>query len=208
MKIKLVSVLTVISIFFVTGLFVFAAAPEPLDNTGTPVKTVAINNFQPGQSTASPKQGGVYDQIMKNQEKMKKKMSKMFDDPFFGSSQKIPPAFFGAGMGGSPQKSFDKKENAYVLQLAIPGIDKKNIKIDLHGYVLTVSTKNSDAAKNVSNNQSSYQQYSKAFTQPFNIPLDVDTAKITSNYKNGVLTIKLPKDADKADQKAINISVD
>ena len=211
MKKRLVSILTVAGILLATGVFAVAATQaEPSDNTGSP-KTVAISNVPAGQANSGvARSGSIYDQIMQSQERMNKRMDKFFNDPVFGNSPSRQALASLPNMSmGYQNTRFLKKDDAYVLQLIMPGVDKKNISIELHGNVLTVSTKNSAAIKsNNSNNYQSYQNISNAFTQSFTIPPDVDVPKITSDYKNGVLTVKLPKDLSIANRKAINISVE
>jgi len=208
MKKKLVPVLSVIGAFFVAGSVVTAAQAVPSSNTGVQ-KTVAISNVPSGGQAAvqSSQSGGIYNQIMQSQKKMNAKMSKYFNDPFYSNSSNSSSSFANMGMQ-HPQTRFFEKDGVYVLQLVTPGMDKENISIELHGNMLVISAKNSEEAESKSNNHQSYQQVANAFTRSYNIPHDVDIAKITSNYKNGVLTVDLPKDLAKATQKSIKISVE
>jgi len=210
MKKKPVPILIVIGVLLVAGGFVVAATKgEPSDKTGLPAKTVAIKNVPTGQISAGTAQSGsIYDQIMQRQSRMNQRLNSFLNDPVFSNSQHILPSISGMGMG-YPKTRFFEKDKEYVLQFAVPGMDKKNIAIELHGNVLTVSAKNStEAESNNNNNYQSYRNISNAFTQSVTIPPDVDTAKITSSYKNGVLTIDLPKDTTKAGRKTIKISID
>jgi HSP20 family protein len=209
-KKKLVPVLIVISMFLLTGVIVVSATlnEQPSDNIGISPKTVAIDNV-PATSRISDKSvhsGSIYDRIMQSQDRMNERMSKFFNDPYFSVPQHISPSLSDMG-SGYPKSRLLKKDKEYILQFIIPGMDKEDIAVELHGNILTVSAKNSSEAVNKNNNNQSYQNISSAFSQSFTIPLDVDVAKITSNYKNGVLTIDLPKDATKASQKTIKIPV-
>ena len=208
MKKKRVLILSVIGASLVAGSLVVAAGQViPSSNTGQ--KTVAITHAPSGQATSSQssQSGNIYDQIMQSQKKMNARMSKYFNDPFFSNSHNSSSSLANMGMQ-HPQTRFLEKDGVYVLQLVTPGMDKENISIELHGNMLVISAKNSEEADKSNNNYQSYQQVSNAFTRSYNIPNDVDTAKITSDYKNGVLTVDLPKDPAKASQQPIKISVE
>ncbi len=212
MKNKLIPTLVVTGIFHIAGVFVVTASQDAnLGSLGMPAtKTVSINTAPAGQgqvtSSSSTHKSAIYNQIMQSQQKMNQKMSKMFDDPFFSSSQSIPPSFFGAG-AGQPKTRFNEQENNYILQLALPGLEKKNIAVELKGHMLTVSAKNTANAKNSNSAQQSYSHLSNSYIQSFSIPPGVNASKTSSSYKNGVLTIDFPKNPKNAIQKRIKIPV-
>ena len=209
MKKTLVPALTFIGIFLVAGTFIASAAQaESSDNIDASPKTVAIDNVPAEQTNPDAvRHGSMYDQIMQSQHRMDKRMRKFLNAPYFNTPQQHPASLSGMGRG-YPKSRFYTKDKRYVLQFIIPGMDKENISIELHGNVLTVSATNSAAAKSKKdNNGQNYQSVSNSFTQSFTIPPDVNVAQITSNYKNGVLTIDLPKDLTKINQKTIKISV-
>jgi HSP20 family protein len=213
MKNKLVSILTA-GLLIASGIYSISSLhAESEDNSIIPTKTVAINTAPAQQAgTSASQQGGIYDKIMESQKRMDDRMSKFLNDPFFRNHTAMPPsAISGMGMGagmGNPNSRFYKKDKEYILQFVVPGIDKKNISLELNGNLLTVSAKNDMESSTEDNNYQSYRNVSRAFTQSFNIPPDVNTAKIKSKYKNGVLTIIMPKDPAKANSKPLKITVD
>jgi HSP20 family protein len=111
--------------------------------------------------------------------------SNFFDDDFF-------PVF---SHRTSPVPAVNIRENDknYVLDLAIPGLDKKDLKIDIDEEVMTISSevkKESDDSKNgYRRKEFSYS----AFSRSFYIPENVNREKIEANYKDGVLSVDLPK---------------
>jgi HSP20 family molecular chaperone IbpA len=106
-----------------------------------------------------------------------------------------------------PQSSFITKKDKYILQFAAPGIDKKDIKISLDGKTLSVTYKASkEADSKDSDGSESYQSYTNQFAQYVTAPSDVDADKISSNYKDGVLTVTLPRiELPKTQPKTINV---
>ena len=206
MKKKLASTLA-ITVFIITAASLAAAHSKTSDDINAKPKTVAIENAtsELNSESTSPAES-TYDQIMQNQHQMDKRMSRFFNDPYF-SSRHFSAPFTGSGRG-YPKSHFYTKDNGYILQFVIPGMDKENVSIELQNRnVLMISAKNAKATKSKGNNNQSYQNIASAFSQSFTIPPDVDATKITADYKNGVLTINFPKDLTKANAKAIKIPI-
>jgi HSP20 family protein len=92
-----------------------------------------------------------------------------------------------------PAVNIKENDKNYVLDLAIPGIDKKDLKIDINEEVLTISSEAKSESEE-SNDGYSRKEFSySAFSRSFYIPENVNREKIEANYKDGVLTVSLPK---------------
>jgi HSP20 family protein len=127
-------------------------------------------------------------------------MSNFFNDDFFPVLNAKP--------NGTPAVNVREDEKNYFLDCAIPGLDKKDLKIDMNEDVLTLS---SEVKNENEENKNGYQRkefsYS-SFSRSFYIPEDVNRDKIEANYKNGVLSIVLPKQEEEKSKisKTIEIS--
>ena len=85
-------------------------------------------------------------------------------------------------------------EFGYEMRIAIPGASKENIKIDIKQGSLTVEAtreKLSDDSKYLYKGLSAFE-FKRTFSD-LDSTLKVDTEKISSVYKDGLLTITLPK---------------
>lgn len=88
------------------------------------------------------------------------------------------------------------KETAddFVIELAAPGMEKKDFKINFKNNVITISSEREDKKEekkdNYTRREFSYQSFQRAFTVPENAIL---SDKIEAAYNNGILEIKLPK---------------
>jgi HSP20 family protein len=108
----------------------------------------------------------------------------------------------------SPAVNIREDEKNYVLDFAVPGLEKKDIKIDMNEDVLTVS---SEVKKESEENKDGYKRkefsYS-SFSRSFYIPENVNREKIEAAYKDGVLTVSLPKQEEEKSKvsKTIEIS--
>ena len=112
-------------------------------------------------------------------------MPNLFDDDFF-------PVLSNKS-SSMPAVNIRENEKHYVLELAVPGIDKKDLKIDINEDVLTIS---SETKNETEENKDGYKRkefsYS-SFCRSFYIPENVTRDKIEANYKDGILTVGLPK---------------
>ncbi len=112
-------------------------------------------------------------------------MPRLFDDDFFPVS---------SGRATSmPAVNIREDEKRFALELAVPGIDKKDLKIDISEDILTISSESKNESED---NRDGYKRkefsYS-SFSRSFQIPENVNREKIDANYRDGVLSVFLPK---------------
>jgi len=109
-----------------------------------------------------------------------------------------------AGRPWCPCVDVKEKNNEYVLEFELPGVDKKNVSLAIDNNVLTVSgEKKTEEKKEEENYYYSERSYGR-FERSFTLPEDVKSDKIDANFKNGVLTVSLPK-TEKPEPKKIEI---
>ncbi len=93
-------------------------------------------------------------------------------------------------------------ENNYLLEVEMPGFDKKEISLKFESGYITVSAK-----KEVSESDGKYLRRERAVSCSRSYYMgDVDETQIKAKYENGVLTVSLPK--EKPEQARHNISID
>ncbi len=93
-----------------------------------------------------------------------------------------------------PAVNVKETNDEFVIELAAPGMDKKDFKISFKNNVITISSekeeKKEEKKENYTRREFSYQSFQRAFTVPENAIL---SDKIEATYNNGILEIKLPK---------------
>ena len=94
----------------------------------------------------------------------------------------------------APAVNIMEDGNQFVLEFAVPGMDKNDFKIQLENQVLTVSSEmkeeKEETATNYTRREFGFNSFSRSFTMPKNIVAD----KIKADYKDGILHISIPKD--------------
>ena len=96
---------------------------------------------------------------------------------------------------GSAQVSLNEKGNDYVVTAKIPGAKRGDINVRLSGRLLTLSSSAKGGSRQTANNGQVTQQnqFASSFQQAFTLPGPVDAAKMKSKFKDGVLTLTIPK---------------
>ena len=93
----------------------------------------------------------------------------------------------------TPAVNITEKENAFHLELVAPGKEKKDFDVELEEDILTIST-TTEKESNEGNTQFTRKEFDYAsFERSFRIPESIDLKNIKANYKNGLLSIILPK---------------
>ncbi len=92
--------------------------------------------------------------------------------------------------------SVNIKEDAdnFRVEMAVPGFDKKDFKIELNHNVLTISSekkveKENREGERFTRHEFSYQSFSRSFT----LPDSANGDKISAKYDNGILNVEIPK---------------
>ena len=87
-----------------------------------------------------------------------------------------------------------EKDNQYLLEIAVPGMDKKDFEIEIQNDLISISSisKQEKEVKDILNYNRQEFNYN-SFHRTFSLPKEVDQSKIKAIYSNGILTITLPK---------------
>ena len=121
---------------------------------------------------------------------MQNRINRIFNDPHWFTGRMDDDT----GMGSwNPAVDLYEKDDYFVIKAELPGVDKKDIAIDLKDRVLTLSGERS--YENEVKEDSYYRRersYGK-FQRAFALPAEVDSDKIKAEFKDGLLQIEVPK---------------
>ena len=112
-------------------------------------------------------------------------MPNLFDDDFFSGLT--------SRTSSMPAVNIREDEKNYFLDLAIPGIDKKDLKIDINEDVLTISSEKKSENEEESDGYKRKEFSYSSFCRSFYIPENASKEKIEASCKDGVLNVTLPK---------------
>jgi HSP20 family protein len=108
--------------------------------------------------------------------------------------------------GWSPSLDvWDDKDNL-VVKVELPGLKKDEINLSLHEGVLTISGEREHEVEKKEGQSFRSERYFGKFQRSVTLPTAVDASKVNASYKDGVLTVELPK-AEEAKPKQIAVNV-
>ena len=96
----------------------------------------------------------------------------------------------------NPAANIIEAEDQFDIQLATPGKKKGDFKIELEEGVLTISSEEEIKSAETEANFTRKEFVYSSFKRSFNIPETVSADKISALYKEGILTVSLPKKAE------------
>ena len=138
--------------------------------------------------------------------RLQRQMNRLFDESFSGRSWRT-----GISAGDTYDLSTDIQgtKDKYVVSMDIPGMEKKNIDVEVKNNTLLVSGERTN--ENEENDKNYYRQERSFgyFSQSLPLPDDADSSGISVDYNKGVLKIELPKlvKGETAQQESAKIKV-
>ncbi len=106
-----------------------------------------------------------------------------------------------------PAVNIVEEKDKYVLELAVPGVNKKDIDIKMEDNELTISSNVEEKVEEKEENMVRREYNYSSFKRVFTIPQTVDTKHIDAEYKDGILkiTMKKKEEAIKKGPRAIKV---
>jgi HSP20 family protein len=84
-------------------------------------------------------------------------------------------------------------DNAYRVDIDMPGVDKDHIDVSIHGNRVAVSAKVERERRREHQKSLYAERYEGETRREFMLPLEVDSDRADASYQGGVLTLTLPK---------------
>ncbi|TMI81036.1 MAG: Hsp20/alpha crystallin family protein [Bacteroidetes bacterium] len=125
------------------------------------------------------------------------------DDDFFSRGLNWGVSNFSDTGTTVPAINIRETGNSYEVEMAAPGMNKEDFKVELDNNILTISSEKSDEREEGGENEKysrrefSYQSFQRSFSLPKEV---VDEDKIQARYRDGVLNLTIPK-KEQAKQK-------
>lgn len=111
-----------------------------------------------------------------------------FIEDFFNDS--MFPTFFSQNRG--MRVDIKENENEYVLEAELPGVDKDSITLEIKDDILTIGVDQKEQVEEERENYIRKERRVCSMSRSFQLP-DIKNEDVSANFKNGILTIVLPK---------------
>jgi len=134
--------------------------------------------------------------------KIKTEIDRLWDAFLFGKPKHLKEEDM---QGWSPALEVRETKTRILINAEIPGVDPKDIRISLSEGMLTIKGERTRNAEGKEENLHLLERKYGSFTRLVRIPREVEAEKITASYKNGVLSITVPKSEETKSKVKIKI---
>ena len=131
---------------------------------------------------------------------LRDEMDRLFDFTY-------PSRDTGLFSGWSPALDLYDDKDSFLVSVELPGMKKEEIDISLHDGVLTISGERKHERENKEGETFRSERYFGKFQRSVSLPTGVDAGKVKASYKDGILSVFLPK-LEEAKPRQIEVNVD
>ena len=133
---------------------------------------------------------------------LREELNSFFELPFWSSFARGGGQLF---TGWSPALDLYQSNDNMVAVIELPGMRKEDIDISLHDGTLTISGERKRESADNGDKAERTERYIGSFRRSIALPTRVDAGKVSATYRDGILTVKLPK-AEEVKPKQIQVS--
>jgi HSP20 family protein len=116
-------------------------------------------------------------------------------DDILNRMQKAYPrtAEAGALQAWAPAVDISETAQEYLVKAELPGVNKDDVKLAVENGVLTLSGERKSEKETKEAKQHRIERFFGSFERSFSLPDNTQVEKIAADYKDGVLTVHIPK---------------
>jgi HSP20 family protein len=134
---------------------------------------------------------------------MQREINKMFDSFFRGGI--LDDGSFGSSLW-TPAVDVAEHDDAFQVKVELPGVQKDDVKITMQESILTIRGEKKQEKESRSTEHHRLERSYGSFQRSITLPASVKHDKIEAFYKDGILTVTLPK-AEDAKPRQIDVKV-
>lgn len=131
--------------------------------------------------------------------RIQQQMDKLFEDLWGQDDKFMRPDFFGPSQRLvnnavlRPSLDISENEEGYRIQVEVPGVSQKDLRVELEGDVLTIAGEKSQSSEDTSDNYHRVERAYGRFERVLCLPANADKEHMNAKFKDGVLTIAFTK---------------
>ena len=129
-------------------------------------------------------------------------INSLFDD-FFTNTDKLDINY---NKYTTPAVNVKEDEKSFIIELAVPGMKKEDLNIELDNNKLSISNEKESSKLEEKEKYTRREFVYGKFQRTFNLPKNVDEKNIGGDYKDGILTVTISKIKERNLTKKITIS--
>lgn len=122
-------------------------------------------------------------------------------------NQDIDNLFGGHSIGRNPAVNVIDEKEAFILEVSAAGYDKKDFNIEIENFRLILTAKKNETEEETKYHYKRREFNTRGFRRSFDLPKIVNADEISAKYKKGILTISIPKNEQKKEDKKRSVNV-
>jgi len=122
-------------------------------------------------------------------------------DDFFATPMLLDNMFNNSFASKDLSVDLWEEDDTYFVKMALPGVNKDDVEIDIVNDSVTIKGHTKKEKDESSKKKYYCQTLETSFEQTFNLPGKIDADKAEASYKDGILTLKLPKSEETKPKK-------
>lgn len=167
----------------------------------TATKVPVTNTNEPAQSTPALQPWQPF-------EALRRGVDRLFDDfgsDFWRRPMRALSEFDPVARGLLPAIDVTESDASYEITAELPGMDEKSIEVNVINGGLTIKGEKKDEKEQKTKDRYVSERRYGSFERYLRLPDGVDTGKIEASFKNGILTVVLPKKPEAQQPKRIDV---
>jgi HSP20 family protein len=119
----------------------------------------------------------------------------------------LPDFYEANGFKSLPAVNIVEGDDSFTIEVAAPGLDKKDFQVDLENNFLTISSEKEQKSEETNEKYARKEFNYSTFRRSFTLPETVNSEKIQASHKDGILYVKIPKKDEAKVKPARQIAV-
>ncbi|HTX17537.1 MAG TPA: Hsp20/alpha crystallin family protein [Bacteroidota bacterium] len=136
-------------------------------------------------------------------DRLQREMNRAFDDFFRGDLFDTKAL---SAQPWSPAIDVSETKDSYVIHAELPGVKKDEVKITMHENLITIKGEKKSEEEKKGENYHRIERSYGSFERSFTLPGSVKGDAVEASYKDGVLTVMLPK-TEESKEKVVDVKV-
>ena len=124
------------------------------------------------------------------------RLNRMFSDLYSDTTRWVPAVDI-----------FETENHEVVIKAEVPDVRREDLKVSFENQVLTITGERKAPDAAAGDQVRRLERRHGSFVRSFTLPTSVDASNISASYKDGVLTVRLPR-REEAKPKTISVKVD
>ncbi|GMV09547.1 MAG TPA: Hsp20/alpha crystallin family protein [Gemmatimonadaceae bacterium] len=139
-----------------------------------------------------PRTTPIFSSALREMDEMQNRLLRMFNQP--PMMERFPMET----VGWMPPVEIVEKPDALVLTAELPGLDGKDLDVSFEADILTIRGEKLEEKREEKEEPKfhMFERYYGSFSRSFTLPRRIDPARITAEFRNGVLVVTMPKASD------------